>query len=270
MRILCILALLASAGCGNGSSGGDDMSASVDGGMDIAVSHDLIGCNRIFGGFIGPQTTPTSFQCPCGCTIDSMEGGAVNPIWNATHTSKSSFSPVAGVGLGFMLAYDGTNKPESASLDSAGPSAQFFLDGDFDMLISYDLGTTPPGEAHVVLGLRDAAATGGSVYNVERVQLADGTNQYASTLAGSQLLPLATTATHGVLRITRQGARYRSYGDAQAIGTVVGPSSGRVAVTVSGVLAGCSLGDAGNPSCAFQPRVFLLRLANGTLVNLPQ
>ena len=43
----------------------------------------------------------------------------------------------------------------------AGPTAQFFLDGDFDMLVDYDLVSPPPGETHLVLSVRNPGASRG-------------------------------------------------------------------------------------------------------------
>src|SRR5262249_11365388 len=115
MRIFAVLLLCAAlGGCDDDSTSGGkgDMSAGgggSGGADDLAMpAGDLITCNRQFGGFNGVQTSPAFFDCPCGCTIDSMEAAVVNPMWGATHTANSSFAPIAGVGLGEDLHFAGS------------------------------------------------------------------------------------------------------------------------------------------------------------------
>ncbi len=275
MRALGILLLCAAlGGCDDDStSGPGDLSVAgeSDAGVpDLSVTGDLLVCNALFNGFNGVQTTPATFACPCGCIVDSMESSVVNPMWGASHSSKSSFAPIAGVALGEQLDWDGTSSFEYGSLYSVGPTAQFFLDGDFDMLLDYDLVSAPPGETHLVLSVRDPGSVQGlQIFEIERELRADGTSDYATMLGGVPPASVPTTATHGTLRMTRQGFTYKTYGDGQLVSTFIAQKATRVAVNVTATLNGCMFSDGGGASCGYQPRFHLLRLSTGTLVNLP-
>ncbi len=270
MRAFLVLALLVGAGCGDDSTmtGGGDLGAGDD--LAAPSGADLSACTtQLFPTFTGVQTSPMRFDCPCGCIIDPMDGDTLNPMWGATHTANAGFAPMAGVGLGMSLTWAGGPTPEQAGLYSVGPIAQFFLDGDFDMLIDYDLATAPPGESHLVLSVRDPGTVQGlSVFEVERAHLADGTDEYSTMLGGVPPVALPTAATHGTLRLTRQGYTVSAYGDGQKISTLIAQKAGRVAVNLAATLAGCTTSDAG-ATCGYTPRWRALRLATGTLVNLP-
>jgi hypothetical protein len=274
MRFLAVLILCAGVGgCGDDSTsgGGRDMSAGgggSGGADDLAVSGDLISCNRTFNGFPGVQTSPAFFACPCGCTIDSMDAAVVNPMWGASHTSNSGFAPMAGVGLGEDLHYAGSL--EVLGLYSVGPAAQFFLDGDFDLLVDYDLVSAPPGQSHLLIGVRDPGVVQGiQTFEIEREQLSDGSNYYATMLGGVPSNMITTTATRGTLRLKREGFKYTSYGDDNLVSTLIAQKAPRVAVTVTATLNDCAVADGGGATCGYQPRFHNLRLLSGTLANLP-
>ena len=271
MRYLLVLALVA-GGCGDDTTsvngdlgvGGDDLSAV--GGSDLAGG-DMSCVNQLFNGFNGVQTSLVYFMCPCGCTIDAMESSAVNPMWGATHTTNSSFVPIAGVGLGEDLHFSGS--VEQLGLYSIGPTAQFYLDGDFDLRVDYDLVSAPPGQTHLLIGVRDPGAVMSiQTFDIEREQLSDGSGYYATMLGGVPSNMVATTATQGTLRITRKGFTYTTYGDGQMVSQLIAQKAARVAVTVTATLDDCATSDGGT-SCSYQPRFHDVRLASGTLVNLP-
>ena len=271
MRYVLALALLL-CGCGDDTTaasgdlgaGADDLSSGLG---DLAGTGDMSCVNEIFPGFAGVQTSLVYFKCPCGCTIDSFEEGAVNPMWGATSSAGSSFAPIAGVGLGEHLRYSGSDA--RLGLYSVAPIAQFFLDGDFDLRVDYDLVSAPPGQTHLLISVRDPGAVMSiQTFDVEREQLSDGSGYYATMLGGVPSNMVPTTATKGTLRITRQGFNYTTYGDGQMVSTLIAQKAPRVAVTVTAALNDCSASD-GGASCEFQPRFHNVRLASGTLANLP-
>jgi hypothetical protein len=273
MRMLFVLVLLA-GGCGDDTtSGSGDMGAGGDdlsfAGADFSgAGGDMLCTNRMFNGFNGVQNALVTFACPCGCTVDAMESTVVNPMWGATKTSGSNFAPIAGVGLGEDLHYSGTL--EQLGLYSVGPTAQFFLDGDFDMLVDYDLVSAPPGQMHLLMSVRDPGAVQSiQTFDIEREQFSDGTGYYATMLGGVPSNMTVTAATHGTLRLTRQGFTYNSYADGATISTLIAQKAPRVAVTVTATLNDCANNDGGMGACAYQPRFHNLRLASGTLINLP-
>ena len=272
MRLLLVLALLA-GGCGDDTTnasgelgaGGDDLSVSA---VDLAGTGDMTCVFRSFNGFNGLQTQLAYFDCACGCTIDAMESSVVNPMWGASKTPGSNFAPIAGVGLGEDLHY--TGNVEQLGLYSVGPTAQFFLDGDFDMSIDYDLVSPPPGLTHLLMSVRDPGAVQSiQTFAIEREQLSDGSNYYATMLGGVPSHMVATTATHGTLRMTRQGFTYKTYGDGTLVDTLIAQKAARVAVTITATLNDCATSDGGGTTCSYQPRFHNLRLATGTLANLP-
>ena len=272
MRLLLLLALVA-GGCGDDTTtlggdlgaGGDDLSFA---GLDLAGSGDMTCVFRSFNGFNGVQTQLAYFACPCGCSIDTMESGVVNPMWGATKTANSNFAPLAGVGLGEDLHYRGN--VEQLGLYSVGPTAQFYLDGDFDLSIDYDLVSPPPGLTHLLMSVRDPGAVQSiQTFDIEREQFSDGTNYYATMLGGVPSDMVATTAMQGTLRMTRQGFTYKTYGDGALVSTLIAQKAARVAVTITATLNDCGVTDGDGTSCDYQPRFHNLRLTSGTLVNLP-
>ena len=138
-------------------AGGDDMFAGAN---DLSRIGDMVCTNLMFNGFNGVQTSLAVFACPCGCTVDGMESSVVNPMWGASMTSPSSFVPIAGVGLGEHLDFDGSVQ-RARRLYSVGPTAQFFLDGDFDLLVDYDLVSRAAGQTHLLMSVRDPGAVMG-------------------------------------------------------------------------------------------------------------
>ena len=68
--------------------------------------------------------------------------------------------------------------------------------------------------------------------------------------------------------MTRQQFTYKTYGDGALVSTLIAQKAPRVAVTVTATLNGCTTSDMG-ASCTYQPRFHNVRLASGTLVNLP-
>lgn len=275
MRVFFVLVLaLAAGGCDDDTtSTAADLAAG--GGDDLAAPADLagdLGCTvRQFPGFPGVQTSEARFDCPCGCMIDTMDENAVSPLWGASTTSGARFQPLPNVGLAVVLQSAG-GLEQGGLASEAGPSfpSQFYLDGDFDLLVDYDLGPTPPpGEAHLVLGVRKPTTLSGTTqYEVEREHGADGSDAYATMLGGVPPVTQPTTATHGTLELKRQHFTLTSYADGQLISTLIASEAGRSVVTLAAALVGCSDVDAG--SCSFAPRWHHVRLASGTIVNLPQ
>ncbi|HWE28234.1 MAG TPA: hypothetical protein VHB97_09545 [Polyangia bacterium] len=275
MRVLLIVCMASLAGCGDdtttaGHGNGGDMSAQA--GDDLASSApDMATCMfRTFLGYPGTNASPLTFDCSCGCMIDAFANTIVNENWGASTSGGAGFVPTAS-GLQLSLATTTTSaSPSLASLASEGPIARFFLDGDFDLQVDYDLNTSaPPGEAHLVLGVRYPNTVEGiPVYEVERAREADGSEVYVTALGGVPAVQVATTATHGTLRLTRAGFTLKSYGDGQLVSTLIAQDANRLEVTLAGALASCTDADAGT-SCTFGPSWRNLQLNHGTLVNQP-
>jgi hypothetical protein len=272
MRAICVALLLATVGCGDDSTGSSSLDMSGSSSSDLAgTGPDLTGCTpRSFQGFPGTANL-LRFDCSCGCSIDGLQNNLVNSMWGTPHSSGASFVPMQGVGLGIALSYSGAATAEYGSLVSEGATSPFYLDGDFDMLVDYDLGATPPpGVARLILGVRNPTTLSGTpVYEIERLHQADGSDDYATMLGGVPPVFVTTTATKGTLRLTRAGFMLTSYADGNQVSMLIAQSAGRLAITLTATLGGCTTSDGGS-SCGYTPRWKLLRMSAGTLVNLPQ
>jgi hypothetical protein len=273
MRAILLTALALVGGCGDdttmGPGAGGDLAMPMPPGEDLSSSGSDGGCSfRGFPGFAGDNSVFRRFDCSCGCSIDSFENNLINDNWGINHTSGAMFVPMQGVGLGVSLVSSGNL--EQGGLTSEGPIARFYLDGDFDILVDYDLGATaPPGESHLLLGVRlPTTLTGTPVYEVERLHGADGSDAYGTMLGGVPSVYLPTTATHGTLRLTRRGYLLTSYADGQKVSMLIAQTAGRLVVTLAATLAGCTAPDAGS-TCGYTPRWHLLHMQTGSLVNQP-
>ena len=269
MRVFFVLVLALAAGCGDDTSSSTDLSAISDAGLGSDLGVGDLACGlRLFAGF-DPPSTPEKLDCPCGCLVDALDGTSVSPLWGASHSSGAAFVPMPGVGLGVMLTSAGGL--EVGSLASEGlPSSAFYLDGDFDLRVDYDLGATPPpGAANLVLGVRAPGTLSGTQqYEVRRQQLADGENGYAARLGGVPDVVVPTTASHGTLRLTRQAYTLTAYADGQMITTLISQYAGRLVITLAATLEGCTVADAGG-SCGYTPRWHRVVLTSGALINQP-
>jgi hypothetical protein len=269
---LPLLLLLAGPSCGDDSSrgdggaGGDQAVPSDGGGGDLPAVVDASCVRHEFFGFAGDNSVFRQQDCSCGCMIDRFENNTVNTNWGRSVTSSSVvFTPMQNVGLGVSLTTDGATV-ENGGLASEGPTAQFYLDGDFDISVEYDLGAAaPPGESHLILGTRTPGTTGGTLhYEVERVHHDDGSDSYETNLGGITRSGGSTTATHGALRLTRVGFVVSSYADGQQISTLIAQNGDRLLLTLAATLSTCGGGSA---PCSYTPRWHLLDLASGRLVN---
>jgi hypothetical protein len=270
MRVLLVLLLALAAGCGDDDTAGSaDLSAASDAGLGRDLGPGDLACGlRVFSG-LAPPATPEKLECPCGCLVDALDGSTVSPLWGASHSTGAAFVPMPGVGHGVKLTSDGGLELGSQASEGL-PGSQFFLDGNFDLRVDYDLGATPPpGRANLVLGVRAPGTLSGTMqYEVRRQQLADGGNGYAARLGGVPDVVVPTTATHGTLRLTRQGYMVTAYADGQQITTLIAQYAGRLVITLAATLEGCTVADAG-ASCGYTPRWRQLVLTSGTLINQP-
>jgi hypothetical protein len=278
MRTWVLATLMLLGGCTDDDDGGAggklDMQAPLDGGggaVDLAMGPEDMSCIfRSFGGFIGTNDTFHSFDCSCGCSIDRFDNVLLSGIWGASTLGNASFQPMANVGLGVSLTASDTSTAQGG-LVSVSTIARFYLAGDFDVLVDYDFGPAPPpGEAHLVLGVREISGPSNvSTFEVARVHLADGTDDYQTHLGGIDA-HVPTTATHGTLRMTRQGLTLTGYGDGSKVSTRITSNNPRLALTMAATLQNCADTDGGaGSSCNFTPRWHLVRMNTGVLVNQP-
>jgi hypothetical protein len=278
------LLLVCAAGCdseasptGDGSAGdaggdgGGDLSVGVDGGNDLANA-DLTCTAGTFPGFPGIASTTRTFDCSCGCTIDSfLDPNMVSGIWSGTQSSASFFVPTAS-GLE-MIVDDSQTAPAIAGLSSILASDQWYLDGDFDLLADYEIVGGMVADGHAILQVNNLKSSTLGVYTVERDQTPAGADQYTGTLAGITPVSVATTATHGTLELKRSGFMVTAIADGSAVTQFTGGVLDRMAVVLTTALDGpCALDggapvDGSVPGCRLTVRWKNLRLASGVLVD---
>lgn len=275
MRTIILLAFVLN-GCGDANKGQPDGSASA--GDDLSMSSGSLGdlagtavdascMMHAFPGFAGGNSEFRVFDCNCGgCVIDSFENNVLNSNWGSPVLNGAAFVPMQYVGLGVMLT-SSAGQNSIGGLISEGPTAQFYLDGDFDMQVDYDLGATPPGESSLVFGAQIPKAVGGTpLYRVSRDHHDNGTDAYHSNLGGIDHDGGATTAINGRLRLARVGYTVTAYADGQQVQTLIAPNANRLVVTLAASLSSCS---GGASQCSWTPRWHMLRMNSGRLVNQP-
>ena len=269
--VLLLLACGSIGGCGddksNGDGGAGDLGSGAGdgGGADLSgEARDMTCVPHAFLGFAGDNSVFHEQDCSCGCVLDAFENNLTNDLWGRSVSSGAVFTPMQGVGLAIALTTSGML--ESGGLASEGPTAQFYLDGDFDLTVEYDFGATPPpGESHLVLGTRTPGFTSGTFqYDVERYHHDDGSDSYETNLGGIAKSGGSTSATHGTLRLTRSAFVVTSYADGQQVSTLIAQNGDRLMVTLAATLSTCT---GGATPCSYTPRWHLLKLVSGHLVN---
>jgi hypothetical protein len=263
--VLLLAALSIATGCSDDDNsptdggGGDEGANNVDGaGVDL-FGADLSCMYGFFPGFGGASATERRYDCPCGCTIDPFTSAAsVSGIWNGTNM-HATFTPTT---TGLEVGVDGTaGTPAIGGLASFNSTGPFFLDGDFDLLVDYDLVGTPPPNAHAILRVDNLKSGLNGVYTVERLTTAASANQYSAALAGILPVAVATTATSGTLELKRNGFTLQAIADGSMITQYTGAVQDRLAILVTVGLDTCG------GSCAFTVRWKNLRLNSGALVD---
>src|SRR5262245_9822793 len=139
-----LLAVLLLGGCSddNGGAGGDGGADLSAGAIDFAAadltspSRDMTCAFSTFGGFFGASSTEQRFDCPGGCSIDTFQGNQVSSLWNGSVQSSMLKPTATGLEITPEPADGGV---AFAGLSSVNPGGKFFLDGDFDLLIDYQL-----------------------------------------------------------------------------------------------------------------------------------
>jgi hypothetical protein len=266
VRLAAALALLLVVGCDDTSPpDGNDLSALSDGGGGVPdlFGADLTCTQPPFEGFGGFSPSERRLACPCGCTIDTFASPQVAGFWQPVTLGTTQLAPSAA-GLTVTVTASGS-ETALAALSSLEPTNRFYLDGDFDLLIDYELLAAPPDASHVILNVRDPdqmAIT--SSYTVERERTAAGEDRHTAYLGGIPHVRVPTSAQSGTLELRRTGLTVQALASGTQVSQFTGAVAGRLAVFVNGTVEGCAA-DAGG--CTLSVRWRNLRLAHGTLVD---
>ena len=261
-----LLAVLFLAGCSSDNGGADgggsrDLSAgSGDLGVgDLAGPVDATCRFGTFAGFFGAATNEQRFDCPCGCTIDTFEESAVSGLWNGSVQSSMLHGTSTGLEVTPEPPDGGT---AFAGLSSVNPNGRFFLDGDFDLLIDYQLVTPLPPDGHASLQVNDLTQNPNGVYTVERSRQMSGESDYSTQLAGILPVNMATSATASTLELTRMGTVVRAVADGKELSRYTGAIRARLAIVL-----GVGVGSCAGAGCSFTVKWHNLRLQSGSLVD---
>ena len=254
-----------SNGVGDGGAGGDQ-SVALDGGgpppPDLfgQPPPDMTCINQQFLGFLGASAGERRVSCACGCTIDPFSNASqVNQIWNGTIMSTTFAPSTSGLSVTPDSPDGGTAIGALTSLNPAGP---FFLDGDFDLLVDYELTGTLPPSAEALLQVNNPKPPIDSTYTIERQTTGAGVNEYRASLAGIQPVEQASAKTSGTLELTREGFTVRAVADGSEISRYTGDKGNRLAILLTAGVTGCAGG-----SCRFTVKWRNLRLVSGMLVD---
>jgi hypothetical protein len=249
------------AGTGQDGGVGDLATGSAD---LTAIPQDLSGYDATcalqkFQGFPGTSPSLRRLDCPCGCVIDPFETTLIAGYWNGS-VQDTTFNPtVTGLAV--------TPSPPDggaafASLTSINPSDPFFLDGDFDLLVDYQLLTTLPNDSHATLEVNNLKPPTNSTYSIERQRSTGGVEQYQAAVAGIQPVSQATAATSGTLELKRTGFTLAALADGTEVTRFTGAVQDRLAILLS-----AGLGDCTGAGCSFTVKWHNLRLVTGSLVD---
>jgi len=229
--------------------------------LDLSAPGDLLCVPQTFGGFFGVTPSERRFDCSCGCTVDPFTGSVVAGFWNSAVPGATFAPSTNGLSVSVTSSDGGV---AIGALNSLNPASPFYIDGDFDLLIDYQLVGTPPQGAHLILSTLNETLPGSSgTYRVERERDGAGTHQYSAELGGISPVKLATSATQGTLELQRTGFAFRALADGTQVTQFLGGAKARMTIVLTAALdVGCT-----GPGCELQIVWRNLRLKQGALVD---
>lgn len=270
MRSLCLASLLLlplfAACTDDDDKPGADLAAVSDQGIgdlpgDQQAGPDLAECQ--YGTFLGlgEVDNEQTFACTCGCLIDGLQGSFISGTWSVI-TSLNGTATAMGAS-GVELAATSTGDVEFAGLSSLPGINPFYLDGDFEISLDYELDTVSP-DARVRLITQTQGGPPTGTFLVERVRNTDGVDRFAGLTGEVAAVAVETDQTSGTLTLRRLGATFTAYADGQLIGQLSGGSVARLHIIANAGMRSCGV-DGG--TCEVKARIKNLRLQFGTLIN---
>lgn len=238
-------------------------------GPDLRPPPDLqCGGPEYFVGF-GLLPTEQKIECRCGCVIDRFSNNVISGFWGTPVIQTATLTPTLN-GLVVNVA-PGDGGAGVGALSSSAGSIPFYLTGDFDLSVDYELPDVIPPDAHAILRV---AIGGTSVYVIERERGLDGVERYKATLGGVAPISRATTARSGTLRLVRSGFTLRAEADGQLVSQFGGATLERLPILLTAGVsqAGCDVVGGARPdagSCSATVVWRNLQLRSGTIVDRP-
>jgi hypothetical protein len=240
--------------------GGADLSGQLDdGGNPLDLTQGDMTCVPLkFPGFGGFSATERRYDCPCGCPIDDFTGMQLSPIWNVA--SPATFTP-SNMGLGMAITKSGGTAAFGA-ITSLQTGNSFYLDGDFDLLVDWEIMGGATRDGHVLVTLDNSQVVPNARYDVQRERTAADVDQYSSMLGGVMAVKVPTTDTSGTFELKRTGFTVQAFAGGAQVTQFLGGSRTRLAILLSlAIDTGC------NGTCNLAVRWKNLRLAYGSLVD---
>jgi hypothetical protein len=254
---------LALVGCDDDATSPRDLAAAVADlaappGSDLSARSDASCTLQHFMGFPGMSDVERRLDCSCGCIIDPLDDTIVNGMWGLPKSSGGSYAPGPD-GLAVTVARNGTT--EFAALVSTSPVNPFFLDGDFDVSVDYELRGAIPPDAHAQL----SAATPANNNTVERARLTDGSQTAQAIFPGVPPAAHADSSTSGTLELFKKSGTIEAIADGSLVSQRVGVTDTRFSLQLFVTLGACD--PDGGDQCSFTVAWKNLRMTGGSLVD---
>ncbi len=183
-------------------------------------------------------------------------------FWGQPASSGGSYAPG---GSGLAVTVTRTDMTEFAALVSTSPVSPFYLDGDFDVTVDYELRGAVPPDAHAML----QAATPANNNTVERARLPlpDGSEVARSLFPGVTPVAKPDDNTRGTLELFRQGGTVEAIADGALVSQFIGAgATTRFSLQLFATLGACDNDDAG-AGCSFTVAWSHLSMIGGALVD---
>ena len=230
---------------------------------------DLLPCVRPrFAGFFDGGS-PDPLDCDaCGCDLDPLVD-ADSIALKLNHSANTGWSESVGDG-GLTLS---ASAAANATGDVYNSSGRFYLDGDFDLLIDFELSQYPVGGSLLLyaLGPQADGGFGFRPFAAAQEYQAAGPEGRIRLYADDLFLDVPTSQAAGTLRVRRVGTRVCAAVVGEHEQCESGTSSARVWMQIYALVsnASCSSVCTGAACCSFSARLWNLRLERGRVVSAP-
>jgi hypothetical protein len=253
----------------------DDLTPSDSLPSDLApprdlLTPDLLPCvpPNFLGFFDGGSPDPLDCN-QCGCELDSLENAAAWPLKFTHPALYAGWSEAPDDGGHTILA----PAPNNGEIDYFHSKDKFYLDGDFDLTLDYQVLAQPQGG--YLLMLVEGAPTDGGFVPIDPfgyAQEIQSTTSYSQWVdfTDDRFLYIDTNATAGTLRVRRSGNKLCASTMGQQEGCHTGTGAARVWVQFQAQVSngGCS-SRCTNDCCNFRVHWSHLRLRHGSVVSQP-
>jgi hypothetical protein len=242
----------------------DDLSVAATDAQDLQTPTDLVCVPPIFPGFGAGASSP--FDCTrCGCVVDDLTNNS-DGRWTRTASSGWTDSISGGT-----LTMTGSMVNNFTS-DIFSSESHFYLQGDFDLLVDYQVSNWPSGGGFELIvqsppGELGAAAPVATAHTYS----SSGMTHLYMRIDSQTAQDTVTTATSGTYEISRVANTLCAsrVGGTPKCGTLTLPSALSVVLEGSVTYNSSCSSSCTSSCCNFQAQFSNLRLKSGTIVQSP-